>query len=218
MIDVSLCAETNEGDSNTYRLSVVAVVNGPPPTKHLIVGSASGGCFPAQSPRLVASNEVDHAYARLEVAIGGNVLVVAGGRDVVGETESVIVVLEVHVQQALVCAVKRNTPLCHGHQGIVVAQVWGQGHDSRVEEIGPSDVRGGGKWVVQVKQLVGCPVGYDIRVHVHNPSELGLFPQVDLCECRVEIGTVHQVEVRRLLVSHAGDWYYMVEDRLATAS
>lgn len=204
--------------SKTYRLSVVAVVHGPPPTKHLVVWRAAGGCFSTQSPRLIASNEVDHVNARLEVAVGGNVLVVAGGRDVVGEAKSVVAVLEVHVQQALVCAVKRYAPLGHGHQGIIVAQVWRQGHNSRVEEIGPSNIRGGGKGVVQVKELVGCPVSDDIGIYVHDPSELGLFPQIDLCECRVQVGTIHQVEVRRLLVSYAGNWYHMVEDGLATLS
>lgn len=217
-MDVSLCAGAGECDSNAYRQSVVAVVYGPPPTKHLIVGSASGGCFSTQSPRFVASNEVDHVYARLKVPVGGNVLVVAGGRDVVGKAQAVVVVLEVHVQQALVCAVKRNTPLGHGHKGVVIAQIRRQGHNSRVEEIGPSDVWCCGKRVVQVKELVGCPVSNDIRIYVHNLSELRLFPQIDLGECRVQIGAVHQVEVRRFLVSHAGDWYYIVEDILAKAS
>lgn len=96
-MDISLCASAGEVDSNTDRLSVVAVVYGPPPTKHLIVRGAPRGCLSTKSPRLLASNEVDHVYTRLEVAVGGNVLVMTGGRDVIGEAQAVVVVLEMHV-------------------------------------------------------------------------------------------------------------------------
>lgn len=57
----------------------------------------------------------------------------SGGCDVVSEVQAIVVVLEVHVQQTLVCAVEGDAPLRHGHHGVIVTHVRGQGHDSSVE-------------------------------------------------------------------------------------
>lgn len=136
-----------------------------------------------------------------------------GGRgDVVGKGQAVDRVFKVHVQQALVGAVKGDAALRHGEQGVVVAHVGREDHDARVENVGPSNVRGRGKGVLERKELVGSAVGDDVGVNVHNLGELGLLPQIDLCKGRVEVGAVHQVEVGAVLVAQPGDGNDMVVD------
>jgi hypothetical protein len=90
-----------------------------------------------------------------------------------------------HVQKALIRTIKGNTPLGHGHHGIVLAQVRRQDHDTGIEEVGPSDIRSGGEGVWDREQLVGSTVSDDIGVKVDNLGELHQSPEVDLGEGRV---------------------------------
>lgn len=76
------------------------------------------------------------------MSVGRDVRIVGGRGDVVSEAEAIIAVLEVHVQETLICSVERDASFSHGCHGVVVAHVWGQNHDSRVEQVRPSNVRG----------------------------------------------------------------------------
>ena len=105
----------------TDLLSIVAVVYGPPPPGHLVVRRLSAEDLPSSSPGLVGTNKMHHIYARLEVLIGRDVLVMGRWGDVVREAEAVVVLLEIHVQESLVGAVKGDAALGHGHQGVIIA-------------------------------------------------------------------------------------------------
>lgn len=120
----------------------MSVVHSPPSTSHLVERGAACARMSALEPRLFGTNEMDHVDARLEMLISGYVLVVGGGCNIVGEAEAVVVVLEVHVDEALIGAVERYVPLSHCHHGIVVAKVRGQHHNTSVEQIGPADIGG----------------------------------------------------------------------------
>lgn len=118
------------------------IVNSPPPAYHLVKGTAASCRVPSLDPRLFRANEVHHVDARLEVAVRGDVLVVGRRGDVVGKRDAVVRMPEVHVDETLICAVKRDSSLCHSHHRIVVTHVWSQNHDTRVEQVRPSYVRG----------------------------------------------------------------------------
>lgn len=118
----------------TYRLSIMSIVDGPPSSKHLAVGIVS--CHRGRStlgPRLLASDKVDNVYAGLEVSVGWDVRIVGGGCDVVSEVQAIVVVLEVHVQQTLICSVERNAPLRHRRHRVIVAHIRGENHHSSIE-------------------------------------------------------------------------------------
>lgn len=134
---------------------------------------------------------MDEIYARLKVFVCRDVRVVGRRRDVVSEAEAVVAVLEVHIQETLVCSIKRYSPLSHGYHGIVVSQVWSQDHNSSVEEIRPSDIGGGGEVMGKIEQFVNSPVGNNVGIQIDDLSKLGLLPQVNFGECRVQIGSVH---------------------------
>lgn len=155
-----------------------------------------------------------HIDARLEVAVRRDVLVVGRRGDVVGERDAVVRMPEVHVDKTLICAVKRDSPLCHSHHRIVVTHVWSQDHDARVEQVRPSYVRGRREGVSDRKEFVGCPVSNHVGVDVYQLAELGLLPQVDFGESRVEVGSVHEVQVRGALITYARDGDHVVVDSL----
>lgn len=123
-------------------------------------------------------------------------------------------VFEVHVEQTLVSAVKRDSALCHGKQGVVVSQVWCQHHDASVEDVRPSDIRCSTKSVWKSEELIRRPVGDNIGVEVHDFCKLRLLPEVYFCKRRVKVGAVHQVEIGAVLVADSGDWNDMVVDAL----
>lgn len=199
---------------NSYLLAVVAVVHRPPSAHHLIIGRVSVGGIAAGAPGLVSANEVDQVDAGLEVAVGREVLVVRRRGDVVGKGQAVEVVLEVDVEQTLVGTVKGDAAVRHGDQGVVVAVVGRQGHDTRVEDVGPANVGRGRKGVWEVEELVRSAIGDDVGVDVDNARELRLLPQVDLCEGRVQIGTVHQVQVGGLVIADSRHRQDIVVDGL----
>lgn len=66
--------------------------------------------------------------------------------------------------------------------------------------------------MLESKELVWGAVGDDVGVYIYNLGELGLLPEIDLCKRRVEIGAVHQVEVRSVLVADPRDRNDLVED------
>lgn len=185
----------------THLLAVVTIIHGPPSAHHLVVGGAAIRGVAASAPRLVRTNEVDHVDAGLEVSVGREVLVVCGRGDVVGEGQAVVVVLEVDVEETLVGAIKGDAPLGHGDHGVVIAVVGRQSHDTRVEEIWPANIGGSRKGVWEVEELVRSPVGNDVGIDVDNSRELRLLPQVDLGESRVQISTVHEVQVGGLVIA-----------------
>lgn len=201
-------------EGQTYSSAVVAVVYGPPLADHLIVGAAVRGAA-SLGPGLVGADEVDHGDVGLEVAVGREVLVVSRRGDVVGKRQAMVGVRKVHVQETLVGTVKGDAALGQGGQGAVLADIGGEHHDAGVEQIGPANVRGGGKGVGEVKELIGGAVGDDVGVDVDDLAELGLLPEVDLGEGRVEIGAVHEVEVGgRGVIRDARDGYDVVVDIL----
>lgn len=148
---------------------------------------------------------MDHVDAGLEVSVGREVLVVRGRSDIVGEGQTVEVVLEVDVEETLVGAVKGDTPLGHGDHGVVIAVVGRQRHDTRVEEVWPTNIGGSGKGVWEVEELVRSPVGNDVGIDVDNSRELRLLPQVDLGKGRVQISTVHEVQVGGLVIADSSN-------------
>lgn len=187
----------------TYRNPVVSVVYCPPSPKHLIERIVALVGIPALEPGLYGANEVDQVDAGLEVSVGRDVLVVGRGGDIVREADAVVAVAEVHVEQALVSAIEGDAPLGHGHESVVVAEVRGEDHDTSVEDVGPANVRGGGKRGGNVEELIGSSIGEDIGIDVDDLGELRLLPEVDLGECRVQVRTVHQLQIGGLLVSDA---------------
>lgn len=144
------------------------------------------------------------------MSVGRDIRIVSGRSDVVGETEAIVAVFEVHVEETLICSIKRDAPLSHSRHSIVVAHVWCQNHHTRVEQVRPSDIGGGGEGMRQVEQLIDGPVGNDVGIQVDQLSELCLLPQVDLGEGGMQIGSVHQKEIGRLRISYTWNWYYMV--------
>lgn len=160
---------------------------------------------------------MNHVNAGLEVTVGGEVLVVCRGGDVVGKWQTVEVVLEVGVEETLIGTVKGDAPLGQANHGVVVAVIGRQGHDTGVEDVGPTDIRGGRKGVWEVEELIGSSVGNDIGVDVDNSGELRLLPQVDLGKGRVQIGTVHEVEVGRLVIADSRHRQDIVVDGLIPA-
>lgn len=129
-----------------------------------------------------------------------------------------ICVLEVHVQKTLVGAVEGDAALGHGHHGVVVAHVRSQGHDARVEEVGPSDVGGSGEVMGKVEELVGRSVCDNVGVQVHDLTELGLLPEVDLGEGRVKVWAVHEIQIGGAVISNSRDIDNVVVDGLRGVS
>ena len=117
----------------TYRSSIMAVVDGPPLANHLIVGRVAGVGVSALEPRLVRADEVYHVDTRLAVALGGEVLVVGGGGDVVSKADAVVGIPEMHVDQTLISTVEGDASLSHSGHSIEIAHVGFQGHDTGVE-------------------------------------------------------------------------------------
>lgn len=136
---------------------------------------------------------MDHVNAGLKVSVGWDILIMGGGRDVVGEAETVVVVLEMHVQKALVCTIERDTPFGHGQQGVKLAYVGLQHHDTGIKQIGPSNIRGRREGMGQVKELVRCSVGNNVSVDVYDLSKLGLLPEIDLGESGMQVRPVHKI-------------------------
>lgn len=62
----------------------------------------------------------------------------------------------------------------------------------------------------EVKKLIGGPIRHDIGIHIDNLAELGLLPEVDLCEGRMEVWAVHEVEVCRPVIADAADRNHIV--------
>ena len=204
-----------ESSLGTHVVAIVTIVNGPPSTDHLVVGWAAGGLGAALNPRLLRANEVDQVDARLKVLVGRNVLVVGGGSDIVGEAQAVVSVPEVHVQETLIGTVERDSPLGHSQQGVIITHVGGQNHDTGVEEVRPADIGSGGEGVREVEELIGSPVSDNVGINVDDLAELGLLPEVDLGEGRVQVGTVHEEQVGRSVILDRLDGDDIVVDGLA---
>lgn len=180
------------------------VVHSPPPPEHLIEGRISRVSVPSLEPRLGRSDKVHHVDTRLEMAVGGYILVMGGRSHIVGEADSVVIIPEIHIQKALICAVEGDASFGHGHEGVVVAQVGRQDHDAGVEEIRPANVGSSRKGGGDIEELVGCSIGENVGVYIDDFGELGLLPEIDLGEGRVQVGAVHEVQVRRVLVAYSG--------------
>lgn len=68
--------------------------------------------------------------------------------------------------------------------------------------------------MLQIEELIDGPAGDDIGIEVDNLTKLRLLPEIDLGEGRVQIGSVHQIEVCWLCVADSGDGYHLVENSL----
>lgn len=192
----------------------MSVIHSPPPSKHLIKRRVPLVRIAAFRPRFVRADEVDHIDAGLEVTVGWKILVVSGGGHVVREADAVVVLPEVHIQQALVGTVERDAPLSHSNKCVVVAHVGRQDHDTRVEKVRPANVGRGRKRVRDAEEFIRGPVCDNIGIDVYDFRELCLFPQVDLGESRVQVGAVHQIQVGGSLVAQTRHGDDMVVDGL----
>ena len=163
----------------------MTIVYRPPSPGYLVERTRSMAGISSLGPRLILPNEMCRAYTRLEVPIRRNILVVRTGRDVVRETQAIEAILEVHIQQSLVCTVKRDTSLRHGMQRPVIAHVGSEHHEPGVEDVWPANIGSRGERSLDGEELVRSTPGYHVRVHVHDATELELFPERDLGEGRV---------------------------------
>lgn len=158
-----------------YRCSVVLIIYGPP-SAHLFFINPSGACaISAYLPRLVIAYEVYHIDSTLKMPVSRYVLIIAAGRTIVGEAQP-IPVLEVHVQETLICAIKAYAPLCQRQQCIVVTHVRRQGKYTTVEAIRPSNIWDGSEGTSAIKEFVGSSERYNICIDVYYPLELRLPP------------------------------------------
>ena len=66
----------------------------------------------------------------------------------------------------------------------------------------------------QVEELIGSSISDDIGVYVDDLAKLGLFPEVDLGESRVQVPSVHEIKVGRRLVPNPVDRDDIVENGL----
>lgn len=131
------------------------------------------------------------------------ILVMSRWCDVVREADAVIGVGEVHVDQALIGTIEGDVPLGHGQHGVEIIHVGRQDHDAGVEQIGPANIGRGREGMREVKELIRSTVCNHICIDVHNFAKLGLSPEVDLGESRVQVRAVHELEVGRLGVADA---------------
>lgn len=154
--------------SRTYLVPIVSVIDSPPPPYHVVEGIGPTRGVSASKPWLVGANEMHHIYAGLEVPVRWDVLVVGRRSDVVGEADAVVLVAEMHVDETLVGTIKRDTPLSHCNHGIEITHIGRQNHDTRVEEIWPSNVGGGRKRVGDIEELIGSSVCDNVGVDVDN--------------------------------------------------
>jgi hypothetical protein len=154
--------------SRTYLVPIVSVIDSPPPPYHVVEGIGPARGVSASEPWLVGADKMHHIYAGLEVPIRWDVLVVGRRSDVVGEADAVVLVAEMHVDETLVGTIKRDTPLSHCNHGIEITHVGRQNHDTRVEEIWPSNVGGGRKRVRDIEELIGSSVCDNVGVDVDN--------------------------------------------------
>lgn len=110
------------------------------------------------------------------MTVGGEILVVGGGSNVIGKADAVVVVLEVLVDETLIGSIEGYPPLCQGRHGLKVTQIRGQRHDARVEQVRPSYIRSSGEGVREVEELIGSSVGNNVGVYVDDFPELGQLP------------------------------------------
>jgi hypothetical protein len=192
----------------------MSVVNGPPPAHHLVKWAVAVRSITASKPWLVGPDEVYHVDTGLEVPVGRDVLVMGRGRDIVGEAQAVKIVLEVHVEQALVGSVEGDAPLSHGHHGVVITQIWGQNHDTRVEEVRPANVRRRREGMRSSKQLIGGSEGDNVGIDVDNFGELRLLPQIEFGEGGMEVAAIHEVQIGRVVVAYPWHGEYVVVNGL----
>lgn len=165
-------------------------------------------------PRLLLPNKMRRAYTRLEVFIRRYILIMRARGDIIRETQAIEAILEVHIQQSLIRTIKRDSALRHSVERPVITHVGSKHHQSGVEDIRPPNIRRRGERGLNGKQLVRRAPRHHIRVHIHDASELELFPERDLGEGRVQVDAVHQGEVLGLLVHHAVDGDDVVVDSL----
>ena len=168
-------------------------------------------------PRFLGSYKMYQANCTLEMLVGRDILIIRARRAVVRETES-MPVSKVHVQQALVGAVKAGTAFRKSFERKVVLHIWPQYHNTAVKAIGPADIGGSGEIYVHVQELVGGFDGHHVRVNVYDALELCLSPQLDLCEGCYQVRTLHEPEVRRRMVRHPIDGYELIVNSLDTSS
>lgn len=72
--------------------------------------------------------------------------------------------------------------------------------------------------MIQIEELINSPAGDNVCIEVDDLPELGLFPQIDLGKGRMQIGSVHQVEICWFRITDSGNWYHVVEYSLWDSS
>ena len=118
-----------------------------------------------------------------------NLRVGCGGSGVVDETEPVPVGPSPLVQQALISAVPAPLSFLQLHELIELVFAWSYDQDSRVEDIGPSDVRNGSKLVRRREEMGYRQNRKDICVQENYLRVLSQSKYVELREDSVEIRT-----------------------------
>jgi len=70
----------------------------------------------------------------------------------------------------------------------------------------------------KIEELVRRSVCDNVGVHVHDPTELSLLPEVDLGEGRVKVRAVHEIQIGGAVVSNTRDIDNVVIDGLRGVS
>lgn len=115
-------------------------------------------------------------YARLEMFVRWQVLVMRRRCNVVCKAQAIIRVLEVHVEKALISTIKGYAASCHGRKRIVIAHVGSENHQTRIEEVWPSNIGRGREGLGKLEQLVWSSERDHVGVHVNYLAELRLPP------------------------------------------
>ena len=189
------------------------VVHRPPAGQELAVNAVAGRAV--ASPRLLLANEVNSTDVPLVVSIRRLPLVLGVGCAVVGELQTLPrTMLEVLVQQALVCTVEALASSGHGLQCPIFPHAGRDDHDTAVEGIRPANVWCRCKGSLNVEQLVQGSECDDVGIEVDDFAELHLPPQGDFGKGEGEVRPAHEVEVSGARGSYALDGDDVVVERL----
>jgi hypothetical protein len=132
------------------------------------------------------------ADGALEVPVSRQVLVITAGRTIVGETQA-MPGAEVRVQQSLISTIKADPALRERQQGIVIAHVWLQRHDTAIEAIRPTNIWYGRERGLQIEKFIWRSERHYVRVDIDQVVILCLAPQSNLRKRRFEVCPAHQV-------------------------
>lgn len=112
-----------------------------------------------------------------------DILITAARGAIVGKAQS-LPILEMHVEQSLIGAVKADTPLSKSQKRIVIAEIRSEYQKTTVETIRPANIRYCSKIGVIIEKLIRCADCHHVGIDIHDLPELSLPPQLDFREGR----------------------------------